>query len=54
METKYNKIIETISKKIPCVGFSVALFDNENIFYKHHKGYINKTKEYKTDDDSMF
>lgn len=54
MEIKYNKIIEAISKKIPCVGFSVALFDNEKILYKHHKGYINKNKEYKTDDDSMF
>ena len=47
-------VIKKISKKIPCVGFSVALFDNEKIIYNHHEGYINKTKEYKTDDDSMF
>ena len=47
----YSKIIKKISKKIPCVGFSVALFDNEKIIYNHHEGYINKTKEYKTDDD---
>ena len=54
MEKTYNKIIEKIAKKIPCVGFSVALFDNEKILFKHHHGYINKNKEYKTDDNSMF
>lgn len=54
MEKQYNKIIKKISKSIPCVGFTVALFDNKEILFKSNNGYINKKKEIKTDDDSMF
>ena len=54
MEKMLEKQIKGLSKRIPCVGFSVVLFDNEKVLYKHNQGYINKEKAIQTDDDSMF
>ena len=54
MEKKINKKIDSLLKKMPCVGSSAVLFNDKEIIYKRHDGFINKAKELKTDDNSYF